>query len=65
MKACRKFIDGKLETAVDDRRHDNVAKDDDGKTLSVTHLAMAISAPDLHRQVCATLPEGMNFDTYV
>ena len=52
LEACKKFIDSKVETAADERRHDNVSNDADENTLTVTHLAMAISAPDLHRQIC-------------
>ena len=58
LQACRKFVDAKIETAVDDRRHDNVSEDDNGSTLSISHLAMAISVVDLHRQVSETMPEG-------
>ena len=56
---CKTFIDGKVETAADERRHGNVASDDDGNMVSIAHLAMAISTPDLHRQICATLPVGV------
>ena len=58
LSACKKFIDANIETAVDDRRHDDVVEDNDGSTMSITHLAMAISAVDLHRQVSETMPEG-------
>ena len=58
LQACRKFVDEKIETAVDDCRHDNVTEDDDGSTLSISHLAMAISVVDLHRQVSEAMPEG-------
>lgn len=37
---CQEFVKAKVETAVDDRRHDQV--DEDGK--AITHLAMAMSA---------------------
>lgn len=42
---CRKFIEHKAETAVDDRRHGEI-----------THLACAISVRDLVEQVAATCP---------
>ena len=45
LQKCQDFIKGKVETAVDDRRHDNVT--DSGE--SVVHIAMATSACDLNR----------------
>ena len=45
---CQEFVKAKVETAVDDRRHDQV--DEDGRQ-AITHLAMAMSARDLHEQV--------------
>ena len=56
-EVCKTFIDGKVETAADEHRHDNVASD--GNMVSIAHLAMAISTSDLHRQICATLREGV------
>ena len=56
---CKSFIDNKVEIAADERRHDNVTNDADGNTSTVSHLAMAINAPDPHRQISATLPEGV------
>ena len=50
-------VDNKVEITADERRHDNVTNDADGNTSTVSHLAMAISAPDIHRQISATLPE--------
>lgn len=54
LEKCQKFVQGKVETAVDDRRHDAVDKDGD----TVVHLAMALSAKDLHEQVKKECPEG-------
>lgn len=54
LQTCQDFIKGKVDTAVDDRRHDNVT--DNGE--SVVHLAMAMSARDLHEQVKEQCPEG-------
>ena len=59
LQACKAFIDAKIDTAADERRHDNVGIDSEGNTLSICHLAMAISAPDLHRHVSNTLPDGV------
>lgn len=50
---CQEFVKAKVETAVDDRRHD--ALDEDGQ--SITHLAMALSVRDLHEQVSKECPE--------
>ena len=44
---CQELLQGKIETAVDDMRHNNI--DSDGE--SVVHLAVAMSAKDLHEQV--------------
>ena len=52
---CQEFVTTKVETAVDDRRHDPIA--DDGE--AVTHLAMAISARDIHEQVAAECDESI------
>ena len=54
LQKCQDFIKGKVETAVDDRRHDNVT--DSGE--SVVHIAMATSACDLHEQVKEHCPRG-------
>ena len=51
---CQEFVKAKVETAVDDRRHDQV--DEDGQ--AITHLAMAMSARDLHEQVAKECTEG-------
>ena len=59
LEACQNYMQGKIETATDDRRHDTVASDAEGNNESVTHLATAISSPDLHRQVACTLPEEL------
>ena len=54
LEQCQKYINASVETAVDDRRHDVV----DGGDEVVTHLATALSAVDLHRQVSSQCPEG-------
>ncbi len=54
LEECKKFINTAVETAVDDRRHDDV---DNGE--SVVHLATALSVPDLHAQVKERCPEGI------
>uniref|UniRef100_UPI00358E6566 uncharacterized protein n=1 Tax=Myxine glutinosa TaxID=7769 RepID=UPI00358E6566 len=50
---CQRYINSAVETAVDDRRHDNVTGED-----TITHLATALSVPDLHREVSNRCPEG-------
>ncbi len=54
LSRCQDYMKSEIETAVDDRRHDPVAEDGQ----SVTHLAMGISARDLHAQVVKSCPEG-------
>ncbi|CAB4039823.1 Hypothetical predicted protein, partial [Paramuricea clavata] len=54
LQKCQDYIKGKVETAVDDRRHDNVTENGE----SVVHLAMAMNARDLHEQVKEQCPEG-------
>lgn len=56
LEECQKYINSAVETAVDDRRHDNVTAADGGDTI--THLATALSVPDLHREVTKRCPEG-------
>lgn len=51
---CQDYVKSKIESVVDDRRHDAVSKNGE----SVTHLAMAISARDVHEQVAKSCPEG-------
>ena len=46
LEECKKFISASVETAVDDRQHDDVQNGE-----SVVHLATALSVPDLHAQV--------------
>lgn len=46
LEECKKYIDGVVETAVDERRHDHIADGD-----PVVHLAAALSLRDLHEQV--------------
>ena len=54
LEECKKFISASVETAVDDRRHDDVENGE-----SVVHLAMALSIPGLHAQVKDRCPEGI------
>ena len=53
LNECKKYIDSTVETAVDERRHDEVGKND-----VVVHLAKAMSVPELHKRVKERLPEG-------
>ena len=55
LEKCQGFVQGKIETAVDDRHHDTVDSD---TGESVVHLAMALSANDLHEQVRKECPTG-------
>lgn len=50
---CKRFIDSSVETAVDDRRHDDVVEGE-----SIVHLATALSVQDLHKQVSEKCPDG-------
>ncbi len=54
LQHCQQYINASVDTAVDDRRHDVVAGNDD----VVTHLAIALSVRDLHEQVSSQCPEG-------
>jgi predicted aldo/keto reductase-like oxidoreductase len=54
LEECKKFINAAVETAVDDRRHDDVENGE-----SVVHLATALSVPDLHAQVKERCPDGI------
>lgn len=54
LEECQNYIGSKLETAVDDRRHDAVTKDFD----VVTHLANAFSVRDFYEQVVSKCPEN-------
>ena len=54
LEECQNYIESKLETAVDDRRHDAVTKDFD----VVTHLANAFSVRDLYEQIVSKCPEN-------
>ena len=54
LNKCQELVQGRIETAVGDRRHDSI--DESGET--VVHLAMAMSAQDLHEQVKKVCPEG-------
>ena len=54
LEECQKYIVEKVETAVDDRRHDTVSGDGD----VVVHLAAALSVRDLHSQVQKRCPDA-------
>ena len=54
LEECKRYINEKVETAVDDRRHDTVANNSD----IVVHLASALSAHNLHSEVQKRCPEG-------
>lgn len=53
LEKCQNYIGSKLETAVDDRRHDAVTKDSD----VVTHLANSFSVRDFFKQDISKSPE--------
>ena len=57
LEECKKYIDGVAQTAVDDRRHDDVQTENDGSHEVITHLDMALSVPALHKDVVTHLPE--------
>lgn len=54
LEECKKYIDGFIQTAVDDRRHDQVDKDFD----VIIHLAVAMNVGDLYNEVKKRRPEG-------
>ena len=58
LEECKKYIEGVAQTAVDDRRHDDVQTEGDGSQEVITHLATALSVPELHKSVVARKPEG-------
>ena len=58
LEECKNYIDGVAQTAVDDRRHDDVQTESDGSQEVITHLATALSVPELHKSVSARVPEG-------
>ena len=53
LNECKKYIDSTVETAVDERRHDEVEQND-----VVVHLSKAMSVQELHKRVNERLPEG-------
>ena len=57
LEECQAYINGVVDTAVDDRRHDTLSTESDETTV-VTHLATALSVRDLHDQITKRLPEG-------
>ena len=52
LEECQHYLDAAVETAVDERRHDDVHDGD-----VVTHLARAMSVRDMYKQVCKRCPE--------
>ena len=54
LNKCQELAQGRIETAVDDRRHDSV--DESGETA--VHLAMAMSAPRLAWAGEESVPSG-------
>ena len=58
LEECQRYIDGVVETSVDDRRHDPTVSDGNGNHQVITHLAVAMSVRDLLEQVSKRLPEG-------
>ena len=54
---CKGYIEGTVQTQVDDRRHDDVQTEKDGSKDVITHLATAMSVRELHRSVSCRLPE--------
>ena len=58
LEECKNYIDGVAQTVVDDRRHDDVQTESDGSQEVITHLATALSVPELHKSVSARVPEG-------
>ena len=54
LEHCQKYIDSCVQTAVDDRRHDEL----DSDNTVITHLATAMSANDLYRTVKEQCPEN-------
>ncbi|XP_071947398.1 uncharacterized protein [Antedon mediterranea] len=53
LNKCRETINAGIETAVDDRRHDQVSENE-----VITHLATAVSVRDLYDQVIERCDEG-------
>ena len=53
LNECKAYIDSTVDTAVDERRHDQVQQNE-----AIVHLAKAISVPDLHKRVRERLPAG-------
>lgn len=54
LQHCQQYIQSSVETAVDEKRHDNVQ--DFGEII--THLAAVLSVRDLHEQVSKMCPDG-------
>ena len=54
LEQCQKYIDAKVETVVDDRRHDEFTGND-----VVTHLATAMSINDFHEKVAESCSESI------
>ena len=58
LEECKKYIDSVAQTVIDDRRHDNVQTENYRSPEVITHLATALSVPELHKAVFARIPEG-------
>lgn len=59
LEKCKKFLSASVETALDDRRHDDVENGE-----SAVHLATAVSVPDLHAQVKERCPEAYPYPLF-
>lgn len=55
LQECQTYISANIEVAVDERRHDTIDSEGD----VITHLANAFSVRDLHEQVAAQCPPGV------
>ena len=58
LEECKRYIEGTVQTAVDDPRHDAVQTEEDGSKDVITHLVTAMSVRELHQSVSSRLPEG-------
>ena len=58
LEECKRYIESRVDTVPDERRHDAVDSTSLNETVVVTHLATALSVRALHDQVKKRLPEG-------
>ena len=56
LEVCQTYINSRVDTATDDRRHDSTSTNDNETTV-VTHLATALSVRDLYDEVKKRVPE--------